>query len=143
LPRRDGAWRFIPPHPAERGLSHGDRLVADATGATGPLAIITHEMNTTSLDILERSQLPSVQARAILQAMDLELASKQDVLATRNDVLLLKNDLLLFESRLRQEMANLKAELVRWVFTCILGQTIVAAGLIVGALYFFLAYIRR
>ena len=104
-------------------------------------------MNTTSLDILEKSQLPPVQARAILQAMEIELTAKQEFLATRSEVLAykseLKNDLLLLESRLRQEMANLKAELVRWVFTCILSQTIVTVGLIVGALYFFLTYARK
>jgi hypothetical protein len=104
-------------------------------------------MNTASLDILEKSQLPPVQARAILEVMEIELTAKQDLLATKSELLsynsLLKTDLLLLESRLRQEMANLKAELVRWVFTCILSQTIVTVGLIVGALYFFLTYARK
>ena len=44
-------------------------------------------MKTSSLELLEKTQLPPAQARAILQAMELELASHSSGLASKADIL--------------------------------------------------------
>jgi hypothetical protein len=87
-------------------------------------------MKASSLDILEKSQLPPGQARAILQVMESELtvhdsvlATKADLLAVKGDLLAMKADLELKIEGLRTEMYSMRAELigeikgtVRWNF---------------------------
>ena len=89
-------------------------------------------MRTRSLEILEKSQLPTVQAHAILKVMEMEIAAGHDALATKLDVLELKS-----------ELNKVEGSLTRWVLTCVLtcvlGQTAVLAGL--G--YFVLEHLRR
>jgi hypothetical protein len=85
-------------------------------------------MKTTSLEILEKSALPTAQAYAILKVMELEMSSAQEILATKNDILALK-----------VEMKGIEGALSRWVLTCILGQTAVLAGL--G--YFFITHLGK
>jgi hypothetical protein len=85
-------------------------------------------MKTASLEILEKSELPTAQAYAILKVMELEMASAQEILATKYDIL-----------ALRIEMKGIEGALSRWVLTCILGQTAVLAGL--G--YFFVTHLGR
>jgi len=84
------------------------------------------------LEILEKSQLPTVQAHAILKVMEMEIAAGHDALATKLDVLELKS-----------ELNKVEGSLTRWVLTCVLtcvlGQTAVLAGL--G--YFVLEHLRR
>jgi hypothetical protein len=107
-------------------------------------------MNTTSLDILEKTQLPPSQARAILQVMELELAAREDSLATKDEVKDAVHSLELriesFRSELKGDIAELKGDikglegsLMRWVLTCIMAQTTVIAG----AVYFGLTHLRR
>ena len=95
-------------------------------------------MQTTSLDLLEKTQLPANQARAILQAMELEMAAHQEELATKNELKDALHGLDLRIEALRGELKGLESRLTRWVFTCILGQTAVMAG----ALYFSLTHLR-
>lgn len=85
-------------------------------------------MQAATLEILEKDDLPPRQARAIAQAIELELAASHGALATRHDLRDLRNEL-------KVDMAEHKSELVRWVFLCILGQT----AMLLGAGYFFLA----
>ncbi|MGD1032269.1 MAG: hypothetical protein ABSA05_14135 [Opitutaceae bacterium] len=89
-------------------------------------------MRTRSLEILEKSQLPTAQAHAILKVMEMEIAAGHDALATKLDVLELKS-----------ELNKVEGSLTRWVLTCVLtcvlGQTAVLAGL--G--YFVLEHLRR
>jgi hypothetical protein len=84
------------------------------------------------LEILEKSQLPTAQAHAILKVMEMEIAAGHEALATKLDVLELKS-----------ELNKVEGSLTRWVLTCVLtcvlGQTAVLAGL--G--YFVLDHIRR
>jgi hypothetical protein len=84
------------------------------------------------LEILEKSQLPTAQAHAILKVMEMEIAAGHDALATKLDVLELKS-----------ELNKVEGSLTRWVLTCVLtcvlGQTAVLAGL--G--YFVLEHLRR
>jgi len=60
-----------------------------------------------SLEILEKADVPPAQARAIVQAIEIEIAGAKETLATRGDVLLVKQDVVI----LRQEMAQLRTEL--------------------------------
>ena len=104
-------------------------------------------MRTRSLEILEKSQLPTAQAHAILKVMEMEIAAGHDALATKLDVLELKSELKLEISELgavlRAEINKVEGSLARWVLTCVLtcvlGQTAVLAGL--G--YFVLEHLRR
>jgi hypothetical protein len=110
-------------------------------------------MQTASLDLLEKTQLPPNPVRAILQAMELEITARQEPFVTRGELrdalhsLECKIDALRSELRIKFESlrgeftADLNAvegRLTRWVFTCVLSQTAVMAG----ALYFALAHMR-
>ena len=57
-----------------------------------------------SLDILEKADVPPVQARAIVRAIELEIAGAKDTLATKHDLLLLREDV-------HQEMAVMRTEI--------------------------------
>lgn len=118
-------------------------------------------MQAATLEILERADLPPRQARAIAQAIELEMAASHGALATRHDLRDLRNELKVdtadlkgefkadmadlrrelkvdiadLRNELKVDMAEHKSELVRWVFVCILGQT----AMLLGAGYFFLA----
>ena len=88
-------------------------------------------MQTASLDLLEKTQLPANQVRAILQAMELEITARQEASASKSE---LKDAFHALELRIE----GFEARLTRWVFTCILGQTVV----MIGALYFALTHLR-
>jgi hypothetical protein len=113
-------------------------------------------MKTASLDILEKTQLPGDQARAILKVMELENTAWAEIFATKGDLKdafhLLDLKLEAVRAELRGEIEKLRSEmmgmegkmrgiegrLTRWVFTCMLGQTAV----ILGAMYFALNHLR-
>jgi hypothetical protein len=103
---------------------YGSISSEEAQFPPGPPVAIIVAMKTTSLEILEKSQLPTAQAHAILKVMELEMTSAQEVLATKNDILLLqaatksdlqihraatKNDLLAFQSATRNDIEALRA----------------------------------
>jgi hypothetical protein len=96
-------------------------------------------MQTSSLEILENTQLPPTQARAILQAMELEINAREAVFATKSDLKDAIHSLDLRLEALRGELKGLEGRLMRWTFTCVLGQTAVMAG----ALYFALTHLRQ
>src|SRR5580765_6385211 len=99
-------------------------------------------MQAATLEILEKADLPPRQARAIAQAIELEVSAGHSALATRADFLALRQsmetqfvsqrqDLDTKVAGLRQQTVGLKhdlelkmsehkSELVRWVFLCIL-----------------------
>ena len=101
-------------------------------------------MKTESLELLEKSQLPPAQARAILQAMESELAIHADALATKADLLATKADLEGGMHRLelkiegvRTEMQTMRAELIgeikgmtRWNFAFWIAQLAAIAGIL-------------
>lgn len=60
-------------------------------------------MRAESLEVLEKADLAPAQARAIVRAIEIELAGATDVLATRHDLLLLRTEL-------REEITGLRAE---------------------------------
>jgi hypothetical protein len=75
-------------------------------------------MQAESLEVLEKAEVPSAQARAIVRAIELEIAGAKDTLATKHDFLALKQDLAalwhaieLLRAELRGEMTALATNL--------------------------------
>jgi predicted nucleic acid-binding Zn-ribbon protein len=72
-------------------------------------------MQAESLEILEKANVPSEQARAIVRAIEIELGGAKDTLATKHDTLLLRHDLSkdMTEPRteLRLDMTKLRTEM--------------------------------
>jgi DNA primase large subunit len=66
-------------------------------------------MRRSSLDILEKSQLPEEQAKAILEVMDLELQSQRDELVTKDQF---ARELALFRAEVREQFFELRKELI-------------------------------
>lgn len=95
------------------------------TGAVAGASCCT--MQAATLEILEKAKFPSEQARAVAQAIEIELIAQRDVLATKTDI-----------HALDVRIEAVKSDLVRWVFLCILGQT----AMLLGAAYFFVTRLR-
>jgi hypothetical protein len=74
-------------------------------------------MQAESLEVLEKASVAPVQARAIVRAIEIEIAGAKDTLATKHDLLALRQDLrgemTELRSGLRGEMTQLRAELRR------------------------------
>ena len=64
-----------------------------------------------SLEVLERAAVPPAQARAIVQAIEIEIAGANDTLASRQDRLILRHEMAELRTELRQEMVDLRTEL--------------------------------
>jgi hypothetical protein len=64
-----------------------------------------------SLEVLEKAAVPPAQARAIVQAIEIELAGASDTLATKQDTLVLRHETAELRAELRREMAELRTEL--------------------------------
>ncbi|HEY7377333.1 MAG TPA: hypothetical protein VH542_01475 [Steroidobacteraceae bacterium] len=122
-------------------------------------------MQAATLEILEKADLPPRQARAIAQAIELEVSAGHASLVTRSDLLevkheiqvlkqdfqmvkqdfqvvkqdlqVVKQDLQVVKQELRADIAESKSEVVRWVFLCILGQS----AMLLGIGYFLLHHI--
>ena len=105
-------------------------------------------MQAESLEVPEKADVPSGQARAIVRAIEIELAGAKDTLATKHDVLVLRQEISDVRSGLRQEMAELRGELkaeihasasslARQMYASLLGQMAV----LLGIAYFFVTNI--
>src|SRR6266513_1500233 len=68
-------------------------------------------MQAASLEVLEKANLPAPQARAIVQAIEIEIAGARDTLATKQDTLLLRQDTAELGHDLRKEMSELGHDL--------------------------------
>ena len=72
-------------------------------------------MQAESLEVLEKASVAPAQARAIVRAIEIEIAGAKDTLATKNDLSSLAADLrgemVALRAELRGEMAALGAEL--------------------------------
>jgi hypothetical protein len=105
-------------------------------------------MQAESLEVLEKADVPSGQARAIVRAIEIEIAGAKDTLATKHDILVLRQEISDVRSGLRQEMAELRGELkaeihasasslARQMYASLLGQMAV----LLGIAYFFVTNI--
>ncbi len=99
-------------------------------------------MQSESLDILEKTQLPLNQARAILQAMELEFTAREIGFCTRAELKDAVHSLELKIEAVRNDLsAKIELEVravMRWMVSCMLAQMAFMAG----ALYFGLTHIR-
>lgn len=68
-------------------------------------------MQVESLEVLEQAEVAPAQARAIVRAIEIEIAGAKDTLATKHDVLLLRQESAELRTGLRGEMAALASEL--------------------------------
>jgi hypothetical protein len=106
-------------------------------------------MQAESLEVLEKAEVAPTQARAIVRAIEIEIAGAKDTLATKHDLLTLENRLDSRISGLRTEMAQQGAELraelhrsiggvTRQMYMAIVGQMAV----LLGFAYFFATHLR-
>jgi hypothetical protein len=72
-------------------------------------------MQAESLEVLEKASVAPAQARAIVRAIEIEIAGAKDTLATKHDLLALgtnlRGEMAALDTNLRGEMAALRAEL--------------------------------
>jgi chromosome segregation ATPase len=77
--------------------------------------LIIMSMQAESLEVLEKADVAPAQARAIVRAIEIELAGAKDTLATKHDLLLqrqdLHNEMSGLRTGLQNEMSELRAEL--------------------------------
>ena len=84
-------------------------------------------MQAASLEVLEKANVPAPQARAIVQAIEIEIAGAQNVLATKQDI-----------HSLEVKIEVVRSDVLRQMYTAILGQT----ALLLGLAYFFVTHLR-
>ncbi len=123
-------------------------------------ALIIVSMQAESLELLEKADVVPAQARAIVRAIEIEIAGARDTLATKHDLVLLRQDLRGEMAELRGEISALRVELkgdmvalearlevkihectsniLRQMYTAMLGQMAV----LLGFAYFFTTHMR-
>ncbi len=87
-------------------------------------------MQTQASELLEKS-FDATAARAIVAAIDIEIDARKDTLATKLDV-----------AGLRTEIAESKAEVIRWMFIFWVGTVFSMGGVTFGAMYFLLSRLK-
>ena len=123
-----------------------------------PRGLSSVAMQVESLEVLEKAEVAPAQARAIVRAIEIEIAGAKDTLATKHDILLLRQEisglatrgeLAALRGELRGELAELRGELkaeihasasgvTRQMYVAVLGQMAV----LLGFAYFFATHIR-
>lgn len=87
----------------------------EATPIIGDVGPIIMSVQAESLEVLEKADVAPVQARAIVRAIEIEIAGAKDTLATKHDLLLLRqdvhNDMTDFRVQLQGEMTHLRTQL--------------------------------
>lgn len=63
-------------------------------------------MQAESLEVLESAAVPPAQARAIVRAIEIEIAGAKDVLATKHDMVLLRAEMVEMISSVRSELKS-------------------------------------
>jgi hypothetical protein len=80
-------------------------------------------MQAETLDLLEKSDVPSHQARAIARAIEIEIAASHQSLATQADLRDLRGEMQAMRVELRGEMQAMKGELLVTLQKAISEQT--------------------
>jgi hypothetical protein len=114
-------------------------------------------VQAASLEVLDKAAVPPAQARAIVQAIEIEIAGAKDTLATKQDILILRHEMAELRTELKADMAELRTELkadmaelrigfqvtmtshVRHMYGAIMGQF----ALLLGLAYFFVSRVQR
>lgn len=95
-------------------------------------------MQAESLEVLEKASVAPAQARAIVRAIEIEVAGAKDTLATKTDLIALAATL---RTEIAKQGGDLRAEIagvIRQMYLALLGQTAV----ILGFFYVFLTQLR-
>ena len=86
-------------------------------------------MQAASLEVLEKANLPPLQARAIVQAIEIEIAGARDTLATKQDVVQLRQDMSDMRHGLEIKLEGVRTEIhasassiSRQMYAALLGQ---------------------
>lgn len=104
-------------------------------------------MKIESLEVLEKAEVPSAQARAIVRAIEIETSLATDALGSKSDLAAMRHELAASISALathaevnqvRGEMHALASSATRQMYLAILGQMAVLLGLA----YFFATHLR-
>ena len=118
-------------------------------------------VQAASLEVLEQAAVPPAQARAIVQAIEIEIAAAKDTLATKHDILLLRQEIQFLRQEILHELdakiGSLRNELdaktgflrsefhaamtgnVRHMYGALAGQF----ALLLGVAYFFVNHLPR
>ena len=116
-------------------------------------------VQAASLEILEKANVPAPQARAIVQAIEIEIAGAKETPATKQDMLILRLEMAEMRHELKTEIATLRGDLrsemhatrgdlrsemhaiasgnLRQMYGAMLGQLAV----LLGVAYFFVSHV--
>lgn len=94
-------------------------------------------MQPASLEVLEKAAVPATQARAIVQAIEIELAGARDTLATKQDILILRQEMTDMRHSLELKIASTVTQ--SQLYGAILGQM----ALLLGVAYFFVTHLQH
>ena len=97
-----------------------------------------------SLEILEKAAVPPAQARAIVQAIEIEIAGAKDTLATKQDILILRHEIVELRHEIEGKLSQsdfhaAMTSSVRHMYGAIMGQF----ALLLGVAYFFVSHVQR
>jgi Skp family chaperone for outer membrane proteins len=67
-------------------------------------------VQSESLEVLEKADVAPALARAIVRAIEIEIAGATDTLATKHDLLVLRHDVFAELAKMRSEMVEVRAE---------------------------------
>jgi len=90
-----------------------------------------------SLEVLEKAAVPPAQARAIVQAIEIEIAGAKDTLATKQDILILRQEMTELRHSLEIKIALTVTQ--PQLYGALLGQM----ALLLGIAYFFVTHLQH
>lgn len=98
---------------------------------------IIMSMQSESLEVLDKAEVPPAQARAIVRAIEIEIAGAKDTLATKHDIMLLRQEMSELRGELKAEIHGSVSGVTRQMYGALLGQM----ALLLGIAYFFVTHV--
>jgi hypothetical protein len=95
-------------------------------------------MQAESLEVLEKASVAPAQARAIVRAIEIEIAGAKDTLATKHDVLALRSEIAKLGGELHAEIHRAVSGSTRQMYMALLGHMVMTLGFI----YFLMTQLR-
>lgn len=95
-------------------------------------------MQVESLDVLEKAEVAPAQARAIVRAIEIEIAGAKDTLATKYDILELRRETAELKAELKAEIHASASGVARQMYVAVRGQMAV----LLGFAYLFATHLR-
>jgi hypothetical protein len=87
-------------------------------------------MEVESLEVLEKASVAPAQARAIVRAIEIELAGAKDTLATKRDMDALRADMAKLGGEIHAEIHRAVSGSTRQMYTALLGHMAMTLGFI-------------